>query len=171
MGKIFPGLEDTEDRKGEVQSWGLGQLFVRYGPDCQKWTPWQALQADEDLLRKKGELIFKGLVEIPNRDREAYEKLLLEYMRKDDVPWGSDEDAAVRWILAKEPDFFERAIPFMGYVQFLFENRFGGHRHIKAFSADITYGMSGRSTIPKDQSRYPAMGSSWGYKSKPKSSP
>jgi hypothetical protein len=38
-----------------------------------------------------------------------------------DVPWTGDQEAMVKWILHREPDFFEKQLPFVGYVQFRIE--------------------------------------------------
>ena len=67
-----------------------------------------------------------------------------------DVPWTSDEEACVAWILEKDPKFFERSLPFIGYVEFLFENHFYSNQRISALHAYVGYGMSGFSSRPKD---------------------
>ena len=62
-------------------------------------------------------------VGIPERELRQYQGYLEQYSKLD-VPWTSDEEAAVRWILKQQPDFFERSLPFIGYIEFLFDAPF-----------------------------------------------
>jgi hypothetical protein len=131
-----------------------GKVFVRYSPDLKHWSSWQALnpaEAERPEERANPGRHFKATVQVPDRDRDRYNKLLTEYTRQD-VPWGSDEEAAVRWIVGREPDFFERQIPFIGYVEFLFEAGFYGGQRIRSFHVEMSYAVSGISMIPRDQS-------------------
>lgn len=139
-----------------------GNLFVRYSPDNKHWSSWHSLQQDMELWNTKKEVAFKASIQVPNRDREDYQKLLQEYA-KQDVPWSSDEDAAVRWIIAKNPKFFEGAIPFMGYVQFLYECNFYGGQRITGFNAEIGYGMSGFMAFPRDKELKQGLKKPWHY--------
>ena len=66
------------------------------------------------------------------------------------MPWKSDEEAAVRWIIARHGDFFAEQIPFMGYVEFLVEQRFPSGQRVKSFKAHLAYGMGGLATLPRD---------------------
>jgi hypothetical protein len=79
--------------------------------------------------------------------------MLSEYAKLD-VPWKSDEDAAVRWILDKQPDFFARQLPFIGYVQFRYEDGFYGGQRITSFKADASCGIGGIHSAPKDRNAY-----------------
>jgi hypothetical protein len=79
--------------------------------------------------------------------------LLSEYSRLD-VPWKSDEEAAVRWILERRPDFFSTDLPFIGYIEFLFEGSIHGGQRIRTFEASVSYGMSGLHSPPKDRNAY-----------------
>jgi hypothetical protein len=57
----------------------------------------------------------------------------------------------VRWILSREPDFFEKQLPFIGYVQFRFEAQFHGGQRIRSLRAEVSYVMSGMYVEPKDE--------------------
>ncbi len=67
-----------------------------------------------------------------------------------DVPWKSDEEAAVRWIVENDPGFFERQIPFIGYIEFLYEGSFHGGQRITSLGAEVTYAMSGLHYPPEN---------------------
>ena len=84
-----------------------------------------------------------------------------------DVPWRNDEEAAVKWILEKQPDFFEKQIPFIGYVEFMHEAPLYGGQRIRSLEASVFYGMGGLHSPPKDKNdkRYTEFGP-WNFKAK-----
>jgi len=129
-----------------------GEVYVRYSPDLRHWSTWQVLETSEPQSYEKQNpgRHFSGTVCVPDAEREQYGKLISEYSRLD-VPWKSDEDAAVRWILEKNPDFFNKELPFIGYVEFRYEAGFYGGQRITSFKADVSYGMSGMHLLPKDK--------------------
>jgi len=147
-----------------------GNVFVRYSPDLEHWSSWQVLEraeASSDDERSAGRR-FNDKVEVPRCDRDEYSRLLSEFSKLD-VPWKSDEDAAVRWILKRDPDFFAKTIPFIGYVQFLYEGSFRGGQRLKSFEADVSYGVGGKHFAPEDNSVYEDRDSRpWGFKTKEK---
>jgi hypothetical protein len=67
-----------------------------------------------------------------------------------DVPWRSDEEAAVRWILQKQPDFFEKNLPFVGYVQFRMEGSMPGSQRIKKIRMQLDWMVGGLHALPKN---------------------
>ncbi len=144
----------------------MGHFFLRYSPDAKHWSTWQAVPADHDLWREKKEVVFKTSASVPERDREEYSRLLETYSKLATTPWASDEDAAVRWMAARDPKLFARAIPFMGYIQFLYETDFYGDQRIASLSVDISYGMSGMHAFPKDKDFKPDMNKVWHYRAK-----
>ena len=81
-----------------------------------------------------------------------------------DVPWASDEEAAVRWITDQDPAFFKRALPFIGYLEFLYEGSFYGGLRVRQFSATIHYAVSGMQMEPKDPSVAKNRQGPWRYK-------
>ncbi len=128
------------------------EVFIRYSPDNLHWSSWQALAPAEtrtEAEKKTPALYYGGIVSVPNRERMEYEKLVSDYSELD-VPWKSDEEAAVRWILGRDPAFFSTNLPFAGYVEFLMEAAFQGGQRIKVFKAEIAYGLGGMSTPPRD---------------------
>src|SRR3989442_1671316 len=81
--------------------------------DFKHWSSWQVLQRDE---KKTKVGVFTVELAIPEREYQRYWGYIEQY-QKLDVPWTSDEEAAVDWILKKEPDFFDHSLPFIGYIQ------------------------------------------------------
>ena len=134
-----------------------GDVYVRYSPDRKHWSSWQVLEQTRTRTppeeKKNPGRHFNATVQVPYRERERYGELLSEYSRLD-VAWQSDEEAAVRWIVGREPDFFAKQIPFIGYVEFLFEGQFYGSQRVRSFHAEISYGMTGIHSVPKDKSVY-----------------
>ncbi len=69
-------------------------------------------------------MIFKCSLEIPRSTRASYEQLLSSFAQTN-PPRPKFQEDAVRWILAQDPDYFQKEIPFVGYVQFLIEANVG----------------------------------------------
>ena len=153
---IQPAPREITLANGQKTTPYTGDTYVRYSPDLRHWSSWQSLQRAEPQTveeKKQPGRRYSATISIPHRERAGYDKLLREYSTLD-VPWKSDEEAAVRWILSREPDFFSRQIPFIGYVEFLFEGCFYGGGRIRSFKAEISYGMSGLHTLPRDEAVY-----------------
>lgn len=149
---IHPLPKEFDLHDGQKSTPYGGDVYVRYSPDCKHWSSWQVLQQAEpqnpDEKMNPGRH-FSGTIRVPYREREEYSARLMEYAQQD-VPWSSDEEAAVQWILQKEPDFFAKHLPFMGYIQFLYEGSFHGGQRIKSLKADVSYALSGIHSIPKE---------------------
>jgi hypothetical protein len=144
-----------------------GDVYIRYSPDLKHWSSWQVLQRAEPQSRDEKEdpgRLFSGTIRVPYAERDEYSTLLREYSQLD-VPWQSDEEAAVRWLLKRKPDFFSKHLPFIGYIEFRFEGGFYGSQRIKSLRADVSYGMSGLHSAPKDKNAYKERDSSpWRFK-------
>lgn len=102
---------------GKYRITDTGEFYARYSPDKKHWSSWQYIPREEN---DPGQ-VYRGEFHVPYKEAEEYHRRLSEYSRQD-VPWKADEEAAVRWIVAKDPAFFEKSLPFIGYVQFLFEH-------------------------------------------------
>lgn len=148
-----------------------GEVYARYSPDLKHWSSWLVLQRVEAQGREEKKnpgRFFSGQIRVPYRDQSEYRTTLRQYATMD-VPWKSDEEAAVKWMLQSRPDFFSQQIPFVGYVQLLFEGGFRGGQRIKSFKADVSYGMGGKHYAPKDRSKYKDRENlPWRYKAKPR---
>jgi hypothetical protein len=122
-----------------------GLMYAHYSADGKRWTTWQLLEASGD-----GPGVFHGTLRVPYRDAARYHELRLEYTRRGDVPWVSDEEALVKDILQREPKFFEKSTPFIGYVQFLYETQLRGGQRMKGLRAEAAWFLGGMHQPPKD---------------------
>jgi hypothetical protein len=149
---IEPQIEEITLDNGQVTTPYKGDVYVRYSPDTVHWSTWQVLQPGEPetgiLIQNPGRY-FTGTIRVPYIELAEYRQLLRDYAEMD-VPWKSDEEAVVRWIIENDPGFFERQIPFIGYIEFLYEGSFHGGQRITSFRAEITYGMSGLHYAPEN---------------------
>jgi hypothetical protein len=154
--EIYPPPPERITSGGRKYTPHAGEIYVRYSPDLKHWSSWQVLQYAEPQShaekRRPGKY-YKGTIRVPYRERSEYSKLLMEYSRLD-VPWKSDQEAAVRWMLRRQPDFFARSLPFIGYVEFLVEGDFRGGHRLESLKIDTSYGMSGLHHAPKDKGIY-----------------
>ena len=107
---------------------------------------------------------FHGLIDVPRTEQENYDKLISQYSRMD-VPWSSDEEAAVKWILQKEPDFFEQQLPFVGYVQFRMEGFLPGSQRIQHIKMQLSWGVGGIHAPPKNPDDYKTHQGPWRFES------
>ncbi len=128
-----------------------GLLYARYSADGKHWTTWQLLEEDSPAKEGAATQQFHGTLRVPYREREGYDRLRLDYARRDDVPWGSDEEALVKDILGRDPKFFERSTPFIGYVQFLYEAQLPGGHPLRGLDAEVGWFLSGIHRPPKDE--------------------
>ncbi len=144
---------------------GPGTVYVRYSPDLRHWSTWQALQpgdADPRGQKREGRL-FSGTIQIPMSERTEYSKYVSEYSTLD-VPWTNDEEAVVKWALARDPELFERHIPFIGHVEFLYEADFLDGQPITSFRATMGWFVSGLHSPPKDENLFKdRMGAAWRF--------
>jgi hypothetical protein len=156
IGPAPTSLKSNHDQTGIP--WN-GSVFARFSPDAKHWSTWQQLKQVNPTSQ-----VFSGLLSVPDRERANYSRLLQEYSNQD-VPWRSDEEAAVKWILLRDPNFFQRSLPFVGYVQVLFEVRFPGGQRIASLQVDAGFGMSGLHYPPTDpESAKGRYGVPWRFK-------
>jgi hypothetical protein len=107
--------------------------------------------------------LFTGMMGVPQRERTEYSDLVEAYAKLD-VPWIDDEEAIVTWILARDAGFFARSLPFIGYVEFLFEAPFYGGQRITSLKADVSYALSGWHSPPKGPDVAPNWNLPWRFK-------
>lgn len=116
-----------------------GGVFARYSPDYKHWSSWQALSREE---KENVATIFRADLDVPNREQAKYNDYLEKYQKlhpNDDA----NEEAVVRWLIQQEPNFFEHSLPFIGYIEFLFEGPPVGGWRIKKLDADVQWGVGG----------------------------
>src|SRR5439155_24394570 len=101
---------------------------------------------------------------VPYREGARYHELRLAYARRDDVPWCSDEEALVKEILKREPTFFGKCTPFIGYVQFLYEAQLQGGQRMKALQFEVSWWLSGKHHPPKNEETTKGRDVPWRFK-------
>lgn len=157
---IAPAPKETKLPNGQKYTPYGGRVFARFSPDKKHWSSWQPLQHD---AKEKKALAFYGQLGVPRRASRRYDALLSAYMRRKDVPWSSDEEALVRSIVKRDPRFFEREKPFIGYVQLLWEGSFHGRRRLTRLDVRASYAVGGIHTTPKDKSVYKNRDGVWRF--------
>lgn len=142
-----------------------GQLYVRYSADATHWSSWQVLNEPRHRQEKATDLeTYQQEVRVPYRTQRAFQKELHKYARREDVPWGSDEEALCKELTAKDPDYFKKTIPFVGYVQFLYEGSLPSGQRIRSMKVRMDWGVGGIHTPPKDGNAYKAHQGVWRFK-------
>ncbi len=137
-----------------------GRLFVRYSCDRQHWTTWQPLTpALPELIgglnsAHDGESKFHGKLQVPRRAMTSYDKLRLDYSRRKDVAWRSDEQALVTELVKQDPAYFQKTTPFIGYVQLLYETELPAGTPIRNVDVNIGWALSGRHHELGDKETY-----------------
>jgi hypothetical protein len=90
------------------------------------WREWfgspPALDADRESYIKQIE--FVGELGVPRATRARYERHLEAFAVTQPARPHFQADA-VRWLLEREPDYFAREVPFIGYLQVLVEDSLG----------------------------------------------
>ncbi len=146
--ELVPPIKPVDLPGGDSWAPRQGRVFVRYSPDRKHWSTWQMLDGPELLKSASAtNVLYRGQIEVPQIEREKYEDLVLQYGRLD-VPWMSDEAAAVRWILRQQPDFFDQQLPFAGYVQFRFEAALPRDQRIQRMKMRVSWSVGGLHSEP-----------------------
>jgi len=131
-------------------------VYVRYSTDLKNWSSWHVLQnqhLDWETRIKADKHKFNIQLQVPQKARKEYTEYLYKYMKMD-VPWTSDEEALVKWILTKEPNFFKKQIPFIGYIQFLCEGGMRANQPLSKMKIEISWGVGGTHSLPRDEDVY-----------------
>lgn len=146
------------------QPGSAGELYVRYSPDLKHWSTWQVLKRETTPRAKEGVHAFEGQARVTYRDRAQYDVLRLRYARREEVAWSSDEDALARELVKHDPKFFEKSLPFVGYVQFLYEKSLPSGQRIKSIDVRVDWQTSGIQTEPRDPKTYKEKRGPWQFK-------
>jgi hypothetical protein len=126
-----------------------GTLFARYSPDGEHWSTWQALSLREPRDKDQPRLWFQGTLRVPEQARLRYTEQLKQFAKTDRLLLGTiDQEAAVRWIVDQEPKFFEEHLPFIGYVEFLWEKQIRGNQRLRQLKITLQSGRGGFGETP-----------------------
>jgi hypothetical protein len=159
VARVSPPFAPIKLPNGETYTPYAGSMFARYSPDAKHWSSWQVLRSTTTAKAFE----FSGELGVPRAAASEYDELLTKY-GKLDVPWKSDEEAAVKWIVAAQPDFFEKHQPFVGYVQFLYETSLSGGQPIAHVDIDISFAVGGGASKPKDPQAQKNREGAWRYR-------
>lgn len=151
--ELKPEMKSVTLPNGQTYTPGIGSMFVRYSPDEKHWSTWQAMDYPKPQGKTPTGRKFTAFVNVPRRERTEYLSYMEKY-QKMDVPWVSDEEALVKWILLQDPHFFSKSIPFVGYVQFLYEISLPAGQRITECHVEAGFGLSGLHQPPKDRNLY-----------------
>ena len=151
--ELRPEIKPVTLPNGQTYTPHIGNMFVRYSPDNKNWSTWQAMNYPVPQDKSPNRRKFTAFVNVPQREHKEYLSYMEKY-QKMDVPWVSDEEALVQWILSEEPHFFSKSIPFVGYVQFLYEISLPANQRITNLQASAGFGLSGEHQPPKDKNAY-----------------
>ena len=146
---IAPAPKPFRLDNGQTVTPFVGKVYARFSPDTKHWSTWQALNIDNPFPKDPAGRLFTGTLGVPQRELREYHDLMEAYSKLD-VPWTDDEEAMVGWIIARDAKYFERSLPFIGYVEFLFEAPLYGGQRITALKAYVGYAVSGFMSKPKD---------------------
>jgi hypothetical protein len=116
--QIQPPPHDFTLSNGQKSTGDPGDMYVRYSPDLKHWSSWEALQRAEPQSmeeKKTPARYYSGTIRVPYRDRSEYGQSISQYSHMD-VPWKSDEEAAVKWILNRDPVHRLRRVSLRGAV-------------------------------------------------------
>jgi hypothetical protein len=92
-------------------------------------------------------MFHQGTLRVPYSIRERYEARLKEFSGSGRAT-SVDEEAAVTWILAMQPNFLDKELPFIGYVDFLWETQIRGHQRVQRLNIGLSYMRSGHVSPP-----------------------
>jgi hypothetical protein len=151
--ELKPEIKSIKLPNGQTYTPYIGSMFVRYSPDGKNWSTWQAMEYPKPQGKAITQRKYTAFVNVPQRKRKDYISYMEKY-QKMDVPWVSDEEALVKWIIEQEPQFFNKSMPFVGYVQFLYETSLPANQRITELHARAHFGLSGLHQPPKDKHAY-----------------
>jgi hypothetical protein len=134
---------------GKTRHPSAGAMFARHSPDGRHWSSWHAMQLKDSQDKQKSKYEYMAVVRVPRKNREKYLEYHRQYQQLD-VPWRSDAEALVKWIVERDPNFFEKPPPFIGYLQFLYEASLFGGQRIARFHASAAWGVSGLHDTPRN---------------------
>ncbi len=163
---VCPPAREVVLADGRKSLPAAGEVSVQYSPDLKHWSAWQPLEPCQQPAYEKNKVpgrYFETTLRVPDGDRGEYGQLLSAYSRLD-VPWKSDEEAAVRWILDRDPDYFAKHLPLIGYVVVRFQGGFYGGQRIKSLRAEVSCGLSGLSAIARDPAASKDRNGPWRFK-------
>jgi hypothetical protein len=150
-------VKDTKDLPPSLVA------YVRYGCDGIHWSTWAVMS--ETKARAGAVQSYRASLRVPSVAKERYHALHSKW-EQTEPDWSSDEDALCRWIARERPQFFEKELPLIGYLQFRLEDSSGARAvTITKLAATVSWGVGGLHNVPrKGKADY---GKKWSFEGKP----
>lgn len=182
---VWPRKEFTY--MGNSTTLVMGKFYVRYSADAQHWSTWIPLSSrpskepptSRSVRDRRGkdsrlsptdtstkEYRLHVQLRVPGVDRKEY----LEYQNRFtelNLTWRGNEEAGVYWILEQDPHFFEKHIPFLGHLQFLYETDAEGAEEIERIEIHVITQYPGYILIPTDKKIQAKYKGPWRYTATP----
>ncbi|MEP6900413.1 MAG: hypothetical protein ABJA66_01610 [Actinomycetota bacterium] len=128
------------------------QIFIRYSCDKVNWSTWYIF-SKSDKKTDKGLNIYENKIWLPTSVSEKYQNLMRDWWKTNPL-WSSDENEFCEWLVKKEPDFFAKELPFIGYVQLRMEKMaVNPSQNLKSLTIRYFWSVGGLASIPKDKSK------------------
>lgn len=128
------------------------QIFIRYSCDKLNWSTWYSF-SKTDKKTKENLNVHESKIQLPSSASERYWNLMQEWWKTNPI-WSSDETEFCEWLVKKEPDFFAKEKPFIGYVQVRIEKTsVSQSQSLKSMSISYIWAVGGMASIPKDKSK------------------
>jgi len=122
--------------------YALGNLYLRYSPDAVHWSTWQNTTGGTRAHKASLVHTYEGRLSVPDIEQEPYFDLLKQFYKAEPEQTGN-EQAAVRWITKRDAHYFEKTLPFIGYIDFLFETSLNSGQHIKSLHCAVIWSYPG----------------------------
>jgi hypothetical protein len=146
---ISVGIDGTLHEPDQQRA-SRSRAFFRYSPDKLNWSSWYFTTATEkpaEGWRHQGSLV------LPEIASERYNSLMREWWSTSPA-WSSDEHEFCEWLIRKEPNFFEKELPFIGYIQVRIEqSNITNAGNVKAITIKYSSGVGGLTSPTKDSSK------------------
>jgi hypothetical protein len=154
--EVIPAGDFTFTDNSVTFPHSAGVLYARYSPDLKHWSTWQALELQVPRDKTNPRMFHQGTLRVPYSICERYDALLREVTgTRRSVTL--NEERAVAELLKKQPDYFAKELPFIGYVDFLWETQIPGHQRLKRLNIGLSYMRGGKISPPlgaDDKSRW-----------------
>ena len=124
-----------------------GHVYVRYGIDTQHWSTWIPLPRSQD---KEGPIRFGLSLEVPTIQRKSFMDYQRQFSQLNTPPTYQVGDT-LDWIQEQDPQFLENNIPFIGYLQFLYETDETGADEIDRIDITIMRAYGGMIPYPPSE--------------------
>lgn len=136
----------------ETKGSGEPRIYLRYGCDKEHWSTWYEARLTEEK-NPEGLKMYQARVSVPDVARARYISMMQDWW-KSGPAWTSDETEYAQWLVQKEPAFFDKEFPFIGYVQVRLEKSSTHSREqVKSLTVGYTWAISGLTSHVSDKSR------------------